>query len=565
MNPFAARPSFYIDGKKEYHTILGGILTVIVFIITIGCSFYFAQEIWQKNHPTVNTATLITNHPKKMLYPDPFFFMITVDVDYIPTIDESIYFPRGNIHITHVDKNGTSTTERKYFNMKVCTEIIDENHIYYDLLKDFNLNNFYCMPKFIEKENDISLNDYWGNDGFNMLQVKIYTCGIYNDNTNCKSDKEISKILSDSRLSYYTINEYVDTTNYSYPFSNGLDEHYLALSIEKRSTFTTFIKHIDVESDYGLIFSRKKKEYGITVDSYIDLPFKEDVKNGYLFGISIQLTNTIDFYKRSYYKLQNLCEDISAIYGVLMIIIKLIERYYNESKLAVDLINSFFLIKGKNKEKKIFDIKKDTYTNISRLFKSDIISLNNKTKGISFKKVNKLIKRRKKKENEESIISDAFNINKYNIGYKFKMNNKNNRMISSNIIKHNIKNNKFYRKFFNSNKNKNQIITQNKLEFKFYQHLICLNCCIYWRQLDKNNKKNDYDLYDKGMKYISELLEIKNIMKKISIDNIKYSLDCDELIKQRIEEISRPELSMEIGKKKLPLFYFGKFNECEES
>ena len=107
--------------------------------------------------------------------------MVTVDVDYIPTVDESLYLPRGNFHITHVYKNGTSTTERKFFDMKICSEIIDETHIYYDILKNFDLNNFYCMPKFVEKENDIYLNDYWGNDGFQMLQVKVYTCGIYNE------------------------------------------------------------------------------------------------------------------------------------------------------------------------------------------------------------------------------------------------------------------------------------------------------------------------------------------------------------------------------------------------
>ena len=300
MDPFAVRPSFYINGKKEYYSLFGGIITILVYTITIGCALYFAQEIWQKKQPTVSTATLVAQHPEKLLYPDPYFFMVTIDVSYVPTIDESIYFPTGNIHITHVNEKGVSTTERKFYKMRQCTEIIDKNHIYYNLLKDFDLSNFYCMPKFYEKENDIALNDYWGNDGFEMLQVKIYICGIYNHDIPCKSESEINKTLTNAKLSFYTINQFVDTTNYSKPFSNGLEEHYLTLSTSKRSSFTTYMRHVRVESDYSLILNREKTEYGMTVDSYIDSPYKDDANDGYLFGISIQLTNTIDFYKRSY-------------------------------------------------------------------------------------------------------------------------------------------------------------------------------------------------------------------------------------------------------------------------
>ena len=83
-----------------------------------------------------------------------------------------------------------------------------------------------------------------------------------NDKSICKSKSEIDNILSDSRLSYYTINEFVDTTNYSHPFVRGLPEHYLALSTTKRSTFTAFLRHVNVESDQDLIFSQKKRDYG---------------------------------------------------------------------------------------------------------------------------------------------------------------------------------------------------------------------------------------------------------------------------------------------------------------
>ena len=48
MDPLASLPSFYIDGHKEYYTFFGSFLTSMVYIITVGCTFYFAQELWNK-------------------------------------------------------------------------------------------------------------------------------------------------------------------------------------------------------------------------------------------------------------------------------------------------------------------------------------------------------------------------------------------------------------------------------------------------------------------------------------------------------------------------------------
>ena len=561
MDSFGARPSLYINGDKEYHTLFGGCLTTLVYIITVGYGIYFAQELWQKNDPTVSTATLITQHPEKLLYPDPFFFMVSVDMGFAPKIDESIYFPTGNLHITHVNESGT-TSERKFFYMKKCSEVVDKNYVYYNLLKEYDLDNFYCMPKFNENENDLYLKDYWGNDGFEMLQVKIYTCGIYNKEQTCKSDDEIKTALSGATLSYYTINQFVDTTNFSYPFVNGLQEHYLYLSTEKLSKFTVYIRHVSVETDEGVIMSLKKTKKGMTIDSYSDSQNKEDVKNGYIFGISIQLTNIIDCYKRSYYKLQNLFEDISAVYGVLMIIVLFIEQYYNEAKLSIELINSFFVIKDENNEnEKNINKKNNSKISIPKLIKED----NNSsicTKGIiSSTRRMSYIKRRRKKDSEDKITTERSN-NNCNKGHRFSIDFR-----KKNLPFLQTKNNSskyIDNKFLNSNNisEQNPMNEKKKLEFNFYQKLICLNCCECWRQC--GNKKKDYDMFERGMLYISELLEIKNIMKKICIDNMKYSLDYDELKRRKLEETAMPILSLTQAGNNVPFSYLGKGNEREK-
>ena len=398
-----------------------------------------------------------------------------------------------------------------------------------------------------------------------MLQVKVYTCGTYNNKSICKSDSEIQNALSGATLSYYTINQFVDTTNFTYPFVNGLQEHYLYLSTEKLSKFTTYIRHVNVETDEGLILTLKKKKKGLTVDSYIDSQNREDAKNGYIFGISIQLTNVIDCYKRSYYKLQNLVEDVSAVYGLLMLIGLFIEQYYNESKLSIDIINSFFIIKDENEKNEKANLKKNKIIQSSRVYKNDTTSSNN-TKGvISSTRRNSFIKRRRKSENPEEIVIEENKVINCRKRRRSSFITKNKNFVkistknnSSNVVDKNYINND------NDNDNdikQNEITDQKKLEFNFFQKLICLNCCECWRRC--GNKKKDYDIFEKGMKYISELLEIKNVLNKICIDNKKYSLEYDELKRKKMKEMSIPILSLDQDDKNIPLSYVGIVTEHE--
>ena len=71
-------------------------------------------------------------------------------------------------------------------------------------------------------------------------------------------------------------------------------------------------------------------------------------------------------------------------------------------------------------------------------------------------------------------------------------------------------------------------------------------------------------MFERGMLYISELLEIKNIMKKICIDNMKYSLDYDELKRRKLEETEMTLLSLTQAGNNVPFSYLGKGNEREK-
>lgn len=273
--------------------------------------------------------------------------MFSVNVDSIPFIDEKIYRAVGYISYK---VNSTEKISQQNISLDICSNVFDESFKYYDSIKHLNLSNFYCISldknlnNGIEKE-DLFINEFWGHEGFQMLQVKVYNCqAIAEDKRECADHNEIKSKLKSPIISYYTLKNYIDTNNYKNPYVPGLQETFYYVSYKKYMSATEYLKHVQITSDYGLLFYKEENNSDSTVDSMVEYS-EADPEDGKIFTMSIQLTNKIDYYTRSYYKIQDLGAEIGAIYGALHMIFSILFQLYNTSKLFNNIINSFFLIK----------------------------------------------------------------------------------------------------------------------------------------------------------------------------------------------------------------------------
>jgi len=166
------------------------------------------KELREEDVKKSNTSTLYIS-PTKVYYPDNIFFMISMSIDSKPFVNEKIYRVVGYIR-TKI--NGTEETlNTKNISMDLCSNVFDETYKYYDSIKDLNLSNFYCISldknidNGINKE-DLFINEFWGNDGFQMLQIKVYNCiAIAENKDECASKEIIKKKLESPIISYYTL------------------------------------------------------------------------------------------------------------------------------------------------------------------------------------------------------------------------------------------------------------------------------------------------------------------------------------------------------------------------
>ncbi len=258
---FGVNMGFYLNGYKDFRSKFGGIISILIYLITIICGAIFGKELWIKMNPKINTSTLYKS-PTKIFYPDNIFFMVSVTSDSMPYVDEKIYRVIGYIK-TKINGTEEQFNTRKV-SLDICSNVFNQTYKYYDSMKELNLSNYYCISLEKNKKNgiekdDLFVNEFWGKDGFQMLQIKIYNCTTIAENKNeCSSNKVIKQKLESSIVSYYTLKNYIDTNNYKNPYVRGLQETFYYVSYNRYVSATEYLKHVQVHSDIGFLFCEEK-------------------------------------------------------------------------------------------------------------------------------------------------------------------------------------------------------------------------------------------------------------------------------------------------------------------
>ena len=486
LDLFGHSPSFIINNKLQYQTFFGGILSLIAIIISIITTIVFSRELFLKKSPSVNLNTETNPNPDILYYFDNFEFIIGVQNEsYTVTIDDSLFTAKGFIFNTSINESGIFNRVFE-IDLQPCNLAL-KNSPNYDMFKKYNLENFYCISKNQSKINlnDIYLKEFWGNNGFQMLQIKFYECKNTSESQKCATEERMLNALSHSEVSIYLIDNYVRTNNYKKPFERGIREIFSEVSINFLVSLTQYYHHTQIISDNGIIFTTNSKIDGFKKDEFTkDINYNRTTKQ--FATLTLQLNNYIEKYQRKYYKIQDLAAQAGGVYNIIMIICVFIIKYYEENYYFEFLINKYFEVKLIKKKNNIH-------------YKDDNNNDNNETK----KSKNKTLKF-DKNDSKLKNINNTYEI-------------KNHMKINEN----------------NSIKSKKQLI------LNFFDKLFLINL------LPKiSSKKNDnYELYIRAKNHLISYIDIFSYLKHSHSDEMKSKLLFDEDQQKIFDYIFKPILS----------------------
>ena len=492
---FGHSPTFIINNNLQYKTFFGGILSILAIIIAVITTIFFSQELFLKKSPSVNLNTESNLNPDILHYFDNFEFIIGVQNEsYTVTIDESLFYAKGFLFNTTINETGIFNNVYE-IDLQPCNLAL-RNSPNYDIFKKYNLENFYCISKNQSEINlnDIYLKEFWGNNGFQMLQIKFYECKNTTESQKCATEERLHNVLSNTDLSIYITDNYIRTNNYKEPFQRGVHEIFSQVSINYIVSITQYYRHTQVESDNGIMFTTSSKINGFKKDELSkDINYNRTSPN--FITYTLQLNNIIEKYQRKYYKIQDLAAQVGGVYNIIMVICLFIMKLYEENYYFEYLINKYFEVK--------------LYKKNNNISNKDINNIyNNETQKNSKNKIKTLKLSDSVKEKRDSKNFKSLNITQ-DIKKQMKINEN------------------------------NSISSKKQLTLKFFDKLFLVNI------LPKiSSKKNqNYELFIIAKNHLISHIDIFSYLKHAHSDEMKSKLLLDEDQQKIFDYIFKPILS----------------------
>ncbi len=482
---FGYTPSLSIKNQLFYQTIFGGLLTLLIVIITLITLIFFSQELFNKNSPSVNLSMDALNHPQRLNYFDNFEFLIGIqNSSYMTEINEKIFSAKGTLFKTVVNESGIYNLKSN-INLVSC-DIALSNSKNKDLYSDLNLKGYYCISN--DQDEEPYLKEHWGNNDFSMIQIKFVDCD--NKTGNCASEEEVYDFLHSADLSFYMIDNLVSTKNYKNPFSKVIKEQTFKVSDSYKVSVIQYLRHIRIESDDGVLFTTNQSQSSFVLGEFThDIVLERDSST--FLTLSIELDNTFQKYQRKYYKLQDLAAQVGGIVNVCFVIASLILKIYEKNSYFEYLINNFFEIRLEEMQKTI--------------------------KLQSYKKNSK---RKSKSVNESIKITNHTN------------SNANTNTNSNNTESNNC--NPF-------NKNNEKKDKRGKISFSFLDKLFLLKLA---PKFSRARKEKTDEIFFKGSEYVMNHLNVITFLKRNHASDMESKLIMGEEQKKIFDYISKPILSL---------------------
>jgi hypothetical protein len=482
--------------KEDYRSVLGGISTIIFFVISLVIIVSFGRELIYKENPKVTLSKAFqTGGRIKMTNNFPLVLNVIKRGGFTILDAEKIYSIKMVTFNVTGTSNGVPNIIKNPVNISICKEE-DLNGRINELLSTMNpptLSAFYCL----KQNQNMEIFNNIGFSFFNYYALLINRC-VNGTGIICKSNAEIDDIFSQSVfINIINPDYYFDSNSLEDPgqFYSKVFSFPISTSFYKR--IYIYYKNIDYITDYGYLFPQLRNQSYYQFDN-----FKEDIffSRNVAFSpetiaeISLTTSQIKDVYYRNYYKVQNLAADVSGILKVIMIVITLVIEFLNVNWIKNQVLNPIFVIGGGLEEniEETNKIKKD-FKIIQGITNINYINNTN----------NKNLKSEIVQIHSQNLILNNLNSN-ININNLQENNN--------NISNYNKQLQNPSEKQKHSNKFEN--ISKNKVTYK---HILC-RCLfknrVYYNKLIKSSDKiiNNFTDIRQIIKKVNEIELMKNII-----------------------------------------------------
>ena len=389
IDVYGTKFHFFTFNKYKFQTWIGGILTIIIYILTLLLIYIFGNNFFYRKNPSSTFSTISENYEKIILSKEKVTIAFRLEDNNGFTLNMTDYFYPV---ITYYAFEPENEKYHKYsyeekLKIRECVNKDFKNDENNNLLKMYG--NLFC----IDLEDRI-FGGSWNNDFLFYFDIALYFCkdgqNYYINNTDCTPFEYLKELFINQSfyMTFYfsTINFRVNNINE--PFTRKHDIHYCVLDNKLRKSDKIYIKKQILNDDKGWLFNNDKNYSVWGVDSiktdyqYIST---EEVSrenfSSYIYNANFYMALQKNYYTRRYAKIQDIIAIVGGLLTFFNFIGKTIYVTFNLSLKKIEIIDLFLDLNNNNVNKKI-NLPNDILNknnSVNRLIKNNNINNTNNT------------------------------------------------------------------------------------------------------------------------------------------------------------------------------------------
>ena len=339
-----AKFTFNKNGETRVKTFIGGIISIISVLASLGLSLYFfAVFVSDNNQSIISSSKFDSTVYLTDTSEVPLMFRLS-DTRNLPYKESDKMYKIG-LNYWYVTSNTSTTVIQDYvaINIEHC-DINKHFGKYKELFQHYeDIGSFYCPAP---REKNLTIYGIYGNNSpFSYYHFYFYLCLNQTKGEECMPVDKITEQLKDTYIDMRYIDFAINNNNSYYVKTAYIrtDRFMTSVSIFKR--IWVYFDWIEYKTDRGIVFTKERTEQFHQLSSFrydVDLRdiYKNPVSSAFL-NISILSSGKITGYRRHFQKLQDYIATIGGLIKCISTFAFILNYYVSQNSYYFKLMQNF--------------------------------------------------------------------------------------------------------------------------------------------------------------------------------------------------------------------------------
>mmetsp|Transcript_13233 Transcript_13233/g.11319 ORF Transcript_13233/g.11319 Transcript_13233/m.11319 type:complete len:283 (+) Transcript_13233:57-905(+) len=268
LDMFGQRAHFNFKGRGVSKSTCGVLFTYIFLFIVLWSIFYTGRDIVLREEPeTVESERFFEDPEPLIISPSTFnlAFGLQDPSTYAHYIDESIYKATATYTIMTRVLDGEGNAVLNFDSTQLELTRCKPEHfgpLSEKFANSLEINHLLCFD--LEQGIDLQIQGKFESNEYRFITIDYSACDYHNTPDDCASEEVIENKLLGAYYAVYFTDLAFDPGDYEEPGKLFLDSAFTTFGMNYYKEYSFFIKHVEMKSDVGWMFSEEEKSDFLT-------------------------------------------------------------------------------------------------------------------------------------------------------------------------------------------------------------------------------------------------------------------------------------------------------------